>query len=104
VYDSKKPVRYRLHLRFSPKSIHSPYLIGTAMRTSSAATSRILERYEMLDYAAEARILLNIRSIGQGMGQVTRKCSSSHRQEIEFYAIDAYAIAKATGMGSRINT
>ncbi|MDP1995674.1 MAG: 2-oxoacid:acceptor oxidoreductase family protein, partial [Gallionella sp.] len=66
-----------------------------------------LERYEMLDYAAEGAVfLLNIPVASDKVwDKLTRKMQQQIiDKKIQFYEIDAYAIAKATGMGSRINT
>jgi pyruvate-ferredoxin/flavodoxin oxidoreductase len=109
VYDSKKAGAITVsHLRFSPKSIHSPYLIGNSdANFIGCHQPGFLERYEMLDYAAEGAVfLLNIPVASDKVwDKLTRKMQQQIiDKKIEFYAIDAYAIARATGMGSRINT
>jgi pyruvate-ferredoxin/flavodoxin oxidoreductase len=109
VYDSKKAGAITVsHLRFSPKSIHSPYLIGNSEANFIGCHQPgFLERYEMLDYAAEGAVfLLNIPVAPDKVwDKLTRKMQQQIiDKKIEFYAIDAYAIARATGMGSRINT
>ena len=109
VYDSKKAGAITVsHLRFSPKPIHSPYLIGNSdANFIGCHQPGFLERYEMLDYAAEGAVfLLNIPVASDKVwDKLTRKMQQQIiDKKIEFYAIDAYAIAKATGMGSRINT
>ena len=109
VYDSKKAGAITVsHLRFSPKPIHSPYLIGNSdANFIGCHQPGFLERYEMLDYAAEGAVfLLNIPVAPDKVwDKLTRKMQQQIiDKKIEFYAIDAYAIARATGMGSRINT
>jgi len=109
VYDSKKAGAVTIsHLRFSPKPIHSPYLIGKNEANFIGCHQPVfLDRYEMLDAAAESAVfLLNTQtSPDKVWNLLTRKMQQQIiDKKIEFYAIDAYAIAKATGMGSRINT
>ena len=109
VYDSKKAGAGTVsHLRFSPKPIHSPYLIGNNEANFIGCHQPVfLERYEMLDHAAEGAVfLLNTTTAPDKVWNLlTRKMQQQIiDKKIEFYAIDAYAIAKATGMGSRINT
>ena len=109
VYDSKKAGAITVsHLRFSPKPIHSPYLIGSSDANFIGCHQPVfLERYEMLDYAAEGAVFLVNTPVPQDKlwDKLTRKMQQQIiDKKIEFYAIDAYAIARATGMGSRINT
>jgi len=109
VYDSKKAGAITVsHLRFSPKSIHSPYLIGKGdANFIGCHQPGFLERYEMLDYAADGAVFLLNIPVAQDKvwDKLTRKMQQQIiDKKIKFYAIDAYAIAKATGMGSRINT
>jgi len=109
VYDSKKAGAVTIsHLRFSPKPIHSPYLIGNNEANFIGCHQPVfLERYEMLNSAAEGAVfLLNTQTAPDKVWNLlTRKMQQQIiDKKIEFYAIDAYAIAKATGMGSRINT
>ena len=60
VYDSKKAGAATVsHLRFSPKPIHSPYLIGNNEANFIGCHQPVfLERYEMLDSAAEGAVFL----------------------------------------------
>ena len=109
VYDSKKAGAATIsHLRFSPKPIHSPYLIGHNEANFIGCHQPVfLERYEMLDAAAEGAVfLLNTSTAPDKVWDLlTRKMQQQIiDKKIEFYAIDAYPIAKATGMGNRINT
>ena len=109
VYDSKKAGAITIsHLRFSPKSIHAPYLIANNEAKFIGCHQPVfLDRYEMLDSAAEGAVFLINTPTPQDKvwNLLTRKMQQQIiGKKIEFYAIDAYAIAKATGMGSRINT
>jgi len=109
VYDSKKAGAVTVsHLRFSPKPIHSPYLIGNNDANFIGCHQPVfLERYEMLDSAAEGAVfLVNTPTAPDKVWNLlTRKMQQQIiDKKIQFYVIDAYAIAKATGMGSRINT
>ena len=109
VYDSKKAGAITVsHLRFSPKPIHSPYLIGSNEANFIGCHQPVfLERYEMLDYAADGAVfLVNTPTAPDKVWNLlTRKMQQQIiNKKIAFYAIDAYAIARATGMGSRINT
>ena len=109
VYDSKKAGAATIsHLRFSPKPIHSPYLIANNEANFIGCHQPVfLERYEMLDHAAEGAVfLVNTATPPERAWQsLTRKMQRQILdRKIEFYVIDAYAIAKQTGMGNRINT
>jgi len=109
VYDSKKAGAATIsHLRFSPKAIHSPYLIGDNEANFVGCHQPIfLERYDMLSSAAEGAVFL--LNSPEPADKVWNTLTHTMQQQIiakklEFYIIDAYAIAKATGMGTRINT
>src|SRR5574340_190162 len=60
VYDSKKAGAATIsHLRFSPKPIHSPYLIGDDEANFVGCHQPVfLERYDMLSSAAEGAVFL----------------------------------------------
>ena len=107
VYDSKKSGSLTIsHLRFGPKPIHSSYLITQASFVA-CHQSAFLERIEVLKYAEPgATFLLNSLF---GPDEVWATLPASIQQEIirkklKFYVIDAYKVAKETGMGGRINT
>ncbi len=109
VYDSKKAGAATIsHLRFSPKPIHSPYLIaGNEANFIGCHQPVFLDRYEMLDHAAEGAVFLvnTATPPDRAWQSLTRKMQQQIiAKKIEFYVIDAYAIAKQTGMGNRINT
>lgn len=109
VYDSKKAGAATIsHLRFSPKPIHSPYLIADNEANFIGCHQPVfLERYELLDHAAEGAVfLVNTATPPDRVWHtLTRRMQQQIiAKKIEFYVIDAYAIARQTGMGNRINT
>ncbi len=107
VYDSKKAGSITVsHLRFGPRPIRSTYLVNSANFIACHQTV-FLERYDMLRYAVNgATFLLNLPCPQE---QVWDHLPRSVQQQIidkkiKLYAIDAYEVAKQTGMGGRINT
>ncbi len=109
VYDSKKAGAATIsHLRFSPRPIHSPYLIGNNEANFIGCHQPVfLDRYELLDHAADRRGVPGqySDSADKVWHPLTRRMQQQIMdKKIEFYVIDAYQIAKQTGMGNRINT
>jgi pyruvate-ferredoxin/flavodoxin oxidoreductase len=107
VYDSKKSGAKTIsHLRFGPEPINAPYLIDQADFVACHQFN-FLEQIEMLKYAKPgATFLLN--SI-YGPDKVWDNLPKEVQEDIlekdlEFYLIDAYDVARETGMGHRINT
>jgi pyruvate-ferredoxin/flavodoxin oxidoreductase len=107
VYDSKKSGSGTIsHLRFGPRPIHSSYLITQASFVACHQFA-FLERINVLKHAEPgATFLLNSPF---GPDQVWDRLPRSIQQEIigkrlKFYVIDAYRVARDTGMGNRINT
>jgi pyruvate-ferredoxin/flavodoxin oxidoreductase len=107
VYDSKKAGAITVsHLRFGPRPIRSSYLVNQANFVACHLFA-FLERYDMLNEAVEgATFLLNAPYKSE---EVWDKLPRPVQQQIidkklKLYAINAYEVAKATGMGSRINT
>jgi len=107
VYDSKKSGAITIsHLRFGPRPIRSSYLI-TKANFVAAHQFTFLEKYDVLDYAAHgATFLLNSP---YGADRVWDELPREVQQQIidkqlKFYVIDAYKVAKESGMGVRINT
>jgi pyruvate-ferredoxin/flavodoxin oxidoreductase len=107
VYDSKKSGSVTIsHLRFGPRPIRSAYLISKA-NFVACHQSGFLEKYEMVEQAVPgATFLLNSpygpdeiwdRLPREVQAQIVEK-------RLRFYVIDAYKVAKDTGMGVRINT
>ncbi len=105
-YDSKKSGSMtRSHLRFSPKPIHSTYLINQAEFLACHAFL-FLERVDILKHLKPGGIfLLNSPYPAQEVwdhlpvevqqGLIDKKA--------RFYVIDAYSLADSLGLGSRIN-
>jgi pyruvate-ferredoxin/flavodoxin oxidoreductase len=109
VYDSKKSGAITVsHLRFGSKPIRSTYLIGENDANFIGCHQTIfLERYEMLDNAAEnAVFLLNTPVTADKVWDtLPRKMQQQMLdKKIRFYVIDGYAVGEKTGMGKRINT
>jgi pyruvate-ferredoxin/flavodoxin oxidoreductase len=107
VYDSKKSGSVTIsHLRFGPNPIRSSYLITRANFVACHQFS-FLERLEVLKYAEPgATFLLNSL---YGPDDAWANLPGAIQQEIvakklRLFVIDAYKVAKETGMGGRINT
>jgi pyruvate-ferredoxin/flavodoxin oxidoreductase len=107
VYDSKKSgARTISHLRFGPRPIHSSYLIRKA-NFVAVHQFGFLEQYNVLENAAEgATFLLNspypTDEVWDHMPRPVQQQIID--KKLKLYAIDAYEVAKETGMGVRINT
>ncbi len=107
VYDSKKSGSLTTsHLRFGPKPIRSSYLIS---RASFVACHQFtfLERIDVLKNAKPgATFLLNspfdANTVWDHLPRAVQK--QIIEKQLKFYVIDAYEVAKKTGMGGRINT
>jgi len=107
VYDSKKAGSMTVsHLRFGPRPIRSTYLINSA-NFVACHQFFFIEKFDMLKNAVEgATFLLNSP---YGPDKTWDKLPRKVQQQIidkklKFYVIDAYKVAKDTGMGLRINT
>lgn len=106
VYDSKKSgSRTVSHLRFGPNPIRAPYLVGQAGFIGCHHWS-ILERVDVLEFAQPgATLLLNSPYGDQTWARLPEPVQ---RRIVELglsvYAIDAGAVARAAGLGSRTNT
>ncbi|MFQ5807682.1 MAG: pyruvate:ferredoxin (flavodoxin) oxidoreductase, partial [Phycisphaerae bacterium] len=107
VYDSKKAGSVTVsHLRFGPREIHSTYLVNAANFVGCHAWT-FVERYDMLKNAVPgAAFLLNSPfPAGETWDKLPRKVQEQIvEKKLKFYVIDAYKVAKETGMGARINT
>ena len=109
VYDSKKSGAVTIsHLRFGDKHIRSAYLIGHGDADFIGCHQPVfLERYPMLDMAAENAIfLLNSSAPAEKVWQTLPEKMQQQiiDKHIKFYVIDAYKVAESTGMDKRINT
>ncbi len=107
VYDSKKSGAVTIsHLRFGPEPIRSSYLISSANFVACHQWI-FLERYDMLSALVPGgTFLLNSPF---GADEVWDHLPCAVQQQIiskraKFYVIDAYQVARDTGMGSRMNT
>ena len=106
-YDSKKSGTVTLsHLRFGPKPIRAPYLIGQAQFVACHQFS-FMERFNVLKYSAPGSVFLlnSIYGPDQVWDELPREAQKDIiEKKLRFYVIDAYEVARATGMGGRINT
>ncbi len=107
VYDSKKSgARTISHLRFGPQPIQSTYLIHKANFVACHQFG-FLEQYDVLANAAPgATFLLNTPyPPAEVWDRLPRKVQRQIiTKKLKFYAIDAYSVARDTGMDTRINT
>ncbi len=107
VYDSRKAGSVTVsHLRFGPRPIRSTYLVNAA-NFVACHTWTFLERYDMLKNAVPGAVFL-LNSPFPTEETWDRLPRSTQQQiidkKLKFYVIDAYKVAKETGMGARINT
>ncbi len=107
VYDSRKAGAKTIsHLRFGPKPIHSTYLIKHADFVA-VHQFEFLRHYKVLENAKEgATFLLNApyptEEVWDHLPFEVQEAIIA--KKLNFYVIDAYEVAKKTGMGRRINT
>ena len=107
VYDSKKSGAMTVsHLRFGPKPIRSTYLVS---RANFVACHQwiFLERYDMLSALDDGGVFLLNSPYGPDevwdhLPRVVQEQLIS--KKAKFYVIDAYKVARDTGMGARMNT
>jgi pyruvate-ferredoxin/flavodoxin oxidoreductase len=106
VYDSKKSGTVTIsHLRFGPRPIRSTYLVRKA-RFVGCHQFGFLDRLDVLEAAApKAIVLLNSPYRPEEVwDRLPREVQEQVlERELQLYTIDAYAVARATGMGGRIN-
>ena len=107
VYDSKKSGSQTVsHLRFGPEPIHAPYLVQTA-RFIGCHQFNFLFKTDILAQAApESVFLLNSPyHAGEVWDRLPRYVQEQIiGKRLSFYVIDASAVARDAGMGSRVNT
>ena len=107
VYDSKKSGTITIsHLRFGPRPIRSP--TWSPGPTSWPATSSASWRSTRCSSRRAGRDLpaqLALRA-GRGLGAAAARGAGSRScdKKLKLYVIDAYKVARDTGMGGRINT
>ncbi|OUS17236.1 pyruvate:ferredoxin (flavodoxin) oxidoreductase [Gammaproteobacteria bacterium 50_400_T64] len=109
VYDSKKAGAVTIsHLRFGSTPIRSSYLIDDNDADFIGCHQPVfLERYNMLDKAAEGAVFLlnSVEPPEQVWHSLPKKMQSQIiDKKISLHVIDALAVAARTGMGKRINT
>lgn len=109
VYDSKKSGQMTIsHLRFGPKPIKAPYLIGDDDANFVACHQfSFLEKYDMLRYAKPGGVFLlnSIYGSAEVWDHLPKEVQSDIiKKKLKFYIIDAYDVAEKTKMGVRINT
>lgn len=107
VYDSKKAGTYTIsHLRFGPKLITKPYLIGTADFIACHKFS-FLEKLDMLANARQGGVfLLNSPFTAETVwNEIPAEVQKTIiEKKLRFFVVDGMAIAEKAGMGNRINT
>ena len=107
VYDSKKAGAVTVsHLRFGPDPIRSTYLI-TKANFVACHQFQFLDRIDVLSAAEPgATFLLNAPFGPEEIWQhVPRQVQETIiKKKLRFFVIDGYTVARAAGMGSRINT
>lgn len=107
VYDSKKSGSLTVsHLRFGKKPIMSTYLINSA-NFVACHHFNYLTKYDILkDAEPGAVFLLNAPYAKDELWEkLPRKIQEEIvHKKLKFYAINAHAVAREAGMGSRINT
>ena len=107
VYDSKKAGAVTVsHLRFGKEPIHAPYLVESADFVG-CHQYHLLEQQPVLEAARDGAIFL--LNTPHGAGTAWDHLSHETQEmilakKLKFYVIDAYKIARETGMGARINT
>jgi pyruvate-ferredoxin/flavodoxin oxidoreductase len=107
IYDSKKSGAATVsHLRFGPRPIRSSYLISKANFVACHQWI-FLERYDMLSALVPGGVFLLNSPFGpeEVWDHLPRPMQEQLiAKRAKFYVIDAYQVARDTGMGSRMNT
>ncbi|MEQ9407435.1 MAG: pyruvate:ferredoxin (flavodoxin) oxidoreductase [Fuerstiella sp.] len=107
VYDSKKAGAVTIsHLRFSPRPIHSTYLIQKADFVA-CHQSQFMDSRDVLAVADHGATFLLNTSFGPDEiwdrlpQEVQRQIID---KQLKFYVVDGYRLAREAGLGGRINT
>ncbi|MFN7940231.1 MAG: pyruvate:ferredoxin (flavodoxin) oxidoreductase [Thermoanaerobaculia bacterium] len=107
VYDSKKSGAVTVsHLRFGPRPIRSSYLVRRA-HFVACHQPEFLDRFEMAELALPGgTLLLNTpRPAAEVWASLPREVQEQAiAKGLRLFAIDAAAVARAAGLGGRINT
>ena len=107
VYDSKKSGAMTVsHLRFGPRPIRSTYLVSQANFVACHQWI-FLERYDMLSALIPGGVFL--LNSPYGPEEVWQKLPGEVQEQLikkqaKLFVIDAYKVARDTGMGARMNT
>ncbi len=109
VYDSKKSGTVTIsHLRFGPRQIRAPYLIGEGDANFVACHQfNFLERFDMLRYAKPGGVFLlnSIYEPEEVWDHLPVEVQADIiKKKLRFFVIDGYKVAEKTGMGGRVNT
>ena len=107
VYDSKKSGSMTIsHLRFGPRPIHAAYLISRANFVACHQFG-FLERFDILAQAEPGAVFLLNSAFGPDeIWDHLPRLAQAHilAKRLRVYVIDADQVARAAGMGGRINT
>jgi pyruvate-ferredoxin/flavodoxin oxidoreductase len=107
VYDSKKSGAITIsHLRFGPRPIRSSYLVKKA-NFVACHQYVFLDKYDVLQYSQPGSVFLLNAPLPADQAWADLPVEVQEQiveKRLQFYVIDAYEVARATGMGTRINT
>ena len=107
VYDSKKSGAMTIsHLRFGPRPISAHYLIKRA-NFVACHQATFMEKFDVLGYAVPKGVFLLNTPFGADVIWDHLPCEVQKQiveKELQFYVIDAAAVARAAGAGGRTNT
>jgi len=107
VYDSKKSGSLTAsHLRFGENPIRSTYLVNSANFVACHHFNYLMKYDILKDAAYGATFLLNTPyDKDEVWAKLPRKIQEEIKHKhLKFFVINAYTVAKETGMGNRINT
>jgi pyruvate-ferredoxin/flavodoxin oxidoreductase len=107
VYDSKKAGAVTIsHLRFGPRPIRSTYLVSRA-NFVGVHQWEFFDRLDVLDVAAPGAVVLvnSVHGPEAVWAALPREAQETIvARKLRLYTIDAYLVARETGMGGRVNT
>ncbi|TPW17826.1 MAG: putative pyruvate-flavodoxin oxidoreductase [bacterium] len=107
VYDSKKAGAVTVsHLRFGPRPIRAPYLVGRA-NFIGCHQFEFVDRYDVLEKAREGAVLLLNAPFGPEAiwDELPEEMQQTIvEKKLKLWVIDALKVAREAGMGNRINT
>jgi pyruvate-ferredoxin/flavodoxin oxidoreductase len=109
VYDSRKSGAETVsHLRFGPSPIHAPYLIGAGQaHFVGVHQPKLINRPEVLGRAAPgAVVLLNTHQAADAVWDSLPRFAQHAvlDKKLALWAVDATEVARAAGLGGRVNT